>query len=250
MTCFSRQIFNPHKLELVRGKDRWKAKPKPTPPQDGTASKKPAAENRNESRNDNVKRAKDKVFEIAYANNFAYFITLTLDEAKISRTNKEEIKRALNVWLQNLVQRSGFLYVFCPEYHADGQAIHFHGLCSGNLNLTDSGTVLCEGYKEPIKATKAARLGLQGRTVYNLDNWKYGFSTVVKLDDQKERTALYITKYIVKDNNKILGRYFYSGGKGLIRQVPTEYRNYPYTEFDGKEHVVLENFLAVKYATL
>lgn len=208
---------------------------------------KPSA--RNESRKDSIKRARDTVFEIAYANDFTYFITLTLDETKISRTNKEEIKKALNIWLQNLVQRGGFQYVVCPEYHADGEAIHFHGLCSGTLKLTDSGTVLVSGMDKPISVSKAKRLGLQGKTVYNLDNWKYGFSTAVALDNEKERTAVYITKYITKDTDKIIGRYYYSGGKGLVRSVPTEYRNYPFCEFDGQERTVVDGFLAVKYKT-
>lgn len=252
VTCFSKAIFNPDKLEI-----RKRFKPvlpldtdyeytgEPIPEQYQKSASRP-----NEKRTDDIKRAKDKVFEIAYANPFQYFVTLTLNEDKISRTNKKEIIRALNVWFQNLVARSGFIYVFCPEYHLDGNAIHFHGLCAGNLKLFDSGTVYVSGFKKPMKRKKAERLGLQGRTVYNLENWKYGFSTVIALDEQKERTALYVTKYIVKDTDKIFGRFFYSGGKGLIRQVPTEYRNYPYSEFDGKEFPVVPGYLAVKYQTL
>ena len=204
----------------------------------------------NESRKDSIKRAKDKVFEICFANEFQYFITLTLDEAKISRTNKEEIRDALTHWLRNRVRYSGLMYVLIPEYHKDGQAIHFHGLVKGNLKLTDSGTVYVPGYEKPMKKERAERLGLVGKTVYNLDDWQYGFSTCVALDENKERTALYITKYITKENDKIIGRFYYSGGKGLQRKVPTEYRNYPYSEFNAQEQVVLPGVLAVKYKTL
>lgn len=169
----------------------------------------------------------------------------------MKRKSAERIKsHALTIWLQNLVARNGFQYVFCPEYHADGEAIHFHGLCSGDLSLEDSGTVYCKGFDKPVSVEKALRIGLSGETVYNLKNWKYGFSTVLKLDGQKERTAVYLTKYIVKDNDKIIGRYYYSGGKRLNRQVPTEYRNYPYSEFNGEEITILPNCLAVKYKTL
>lgn len=239
IACFSRPIFNPHKMEL-RGRE--KSIPKPN-----SKGASPSQATRNE-RQDSQKRARDKVFEIAYANDFDYFITLTLDEKKISRTDKEKIKKALAVWLQNLVARRDFKYVICPEYHADGRAIHFHGLCSGDLDLVDSGLVHCNG--ENMRAETARQKGVQGQTIYNVDNWKYGFSTLIKLDNQKERTALYITKYVTKDSDKIIGRYYYSGGKGLARSVPTEYRNYPYQEFEGQEKTILGAALAVKYKTL
>lgn len=239
IACFSRPIFNPHKMEL-RGRE--KSVPKPN-----SKETSPSQATRNE-RQDSQKRARDKVFEIAYANNFDYFITLTLDEKKISRTDKEKIKKALAVWLQNLVARRDFKYVICPEYHADGSAIHFHGLCSGDLDLADSGLIHFNG--ENTRAETARQKDVQGQTIYNIDNWKYGFSTLIKLDNQKERTALYITKYVTKDSDKIIGRYYYSGGKGLVRSVPTEYRNYPYQEFEGQERTILGAALAVKYKTL
>ena len=263
VTCFSKPIFNPHKVERKKP-DKHDAEqyekdletalnavgktlcgtPFPPPVQEKEPSK-------IIERQDALKRARDKVFEIAYANDFEYFVTLTLDETKISRTDKEVIVKALNVFLQNLVARcSGFKYVLCPEYHKDGEAIHFHGLFCGALKLEDSGTVAVKGYDKPISRTKAERLGLEGKTVYNLMNWKYGFSTVVKLDNDKERIATYITKYITKDSDKIIGRYYYSGGKGLVRSVPTEFRNYPYSEFQGEERKVIDGYLAVKYKTL
>lgn len=264
VTCFSKPIFNPHKVERRKPDtrdadqyekdltDAYKAIGKTLsgndipPPSD--TKKQPSKQS---ERQDALKRARDKVFEIAYANDFQYFVTLTLDETKISRTNGSVIVKALNTWFGNLVKRcSGFKYVFCPEYHADGAAIHFHGLlCGDSLQLEDSGTVLVKGYEKPITQAKADKLGLQGKTVYNLKNWKYGFSTAVALTNDKENIALYITKYITKDSDKIIGRYYYSGGKDLIRSVPTEYRNYPYCEFQGEERKVIDGFLAVKYKT-
>lgn len=259
ITCFSKPVFNPHGVEKHK---KFKYEDKAQKDfekqlndyyaqlnKDDTTQV-DSQDTRKEKRTDAVKRAKDKVFEIAFANDFQYFITLTLDKEKISRTNKDEIIHALNIWLQNLVARCGFMYVLCPEYHEDEQAIHFHGLCSGSLKLVDSGTVLVDNFKKPIHVDKAQRMGFTGRTVYNLENWKYGFSTVLELDNQKERVALYVTKYIVKDSDKIIGRYYYSGGKGLVRQVPTEYQNYPYSEFNGNEITILPNCLAVKYKTL
>ncbi|MEG0110218.1 MAG: hypothetical protein RR675_03805, partial [Oscillospiraceae bacterium] len=204
ITCFSKPIFNPYKMERHKPPKKDKPVIVDTDDTDDTLDDIPEQYKKKEpsktsERQDALKRARDKVFEISFANDFQYFITLTLDETKISRTEKSVIAKALNIWFQNLVSRcSGFKYVFCPEYHADGKAIHFHGLCCGDLQLEDSGTVLVKGFDKPIRIAKAARLGLQGKTVYNLKNWKYGHSTVVKLDGEKENVALYITKYITK----------------------------------------------------
>lgn len=234
VTCFSKPVFNPYQCEPRKRKIRFGYS------QDVT----------NESRTDSIKRAKDKVFEICFANDFQYFVTLTLDESKISRTDKDEIICALNKWLKNRVRSSGLKYILVPEYHADGKAVHFHGLMSGNLKMKDSGTVCVRGYEKPMKIETAQRLGLDSRTIYNLEQWQYGFSTAITLDAEKERTALYITKYITKENGKITGRFYYSGGYGLLRQVPTEYRNYPYSEFEAPETTVIPNCLAVKYKML
>lgn len=48
--------------------------------------------------------------------------------------------------------------------------------------------------------------GRLDRPVYNMLDWKYGFSTCVPLDENYERTANYIVKYITKsDSGKIFG---------------------------------------------
>ena len=44
-------------------------------------------------------------------------------------------------------------------------------------------------------------------------NWKYGFSTAIELDDQKERVTNYVMKYITKDNQKNIQSLLYGWGK-------------------------------------
>lgn len=187
----------------------------------------------NLTRSDSIKRSRDKVYDIAYSNDFDYFITLTLDASKISRTDTTEILKKLNVWCNNMVKRRNFKYVLCPEYHADGESIHFHGLCSGdNLDMIDSGKLF------------------KGNPVYNIANWGYGFTTCLKLDKNKEFICKYITKYITKDNIPIFGRYYFSGGN-ICREVRTEYANLDYLSLDSdKEYQILEHYLSVKYKTL
>ena len=190
-----------------------------------------------EVRSDSVKRAIDKAFEIGLSNDFQYFVTLTLDKTKIDRYDKKVIYPKLKNWLSNMVQRNHMDYIFFPEYHKQKEyekepAIHFHGLVNASyLDLTDSG-----------KRTEA------GQVIYNLIGWKYGFSTVIKLDG---RTAVvrYVTKYITKDNHKILGKFYLSGGKTLKRSVPCDFFDVDYQTFDGQEYKIPNAGFSVKYKT-
>lgn len=194
-------------------------------------------ETKKRDRTDSMKRAVDKAFEIGLANDFHYFITLTLDKDIIDRYDKKVIYPKLRNWLKNRVQRNNMNYILFPEYHKQKngeteRAIHFHALVNAeNLDLVDSG-----------KKTEA------GQTIYNLSDWKYGFSTVIELDG---RTAIvrYVTKYITKGNEKILGRFYLSGGKSLKREVPNEYLNVDYRSFEGEEYAIPNAGMSVKYKT-
>jgi hypothetical protein len=221
IACFSKSIFNPEGFEEITKKDE---KDEKVP--------KPKIKN-SETRADSMKRSQDKVYEIAAANTFDYFVTLTLDEIKISRTDKDEIYKKLRNFLQNKVQRNGLKYLIVPEYHKDGEAIHFHGLLSGNLELKDSG----KRYHD-------------GRVIYNLGDWGYGFSTVLETDKNVNALAKYIVKYITKDSSRILGKYYLAGGKGLQRSVPTDYIDQYYAEFDGKKYQIPNAGMGVKYKTI
>lgn len=211
VTVFSKPIFNPHQFEQQKGKVIKRCSLK------------------RENRTDSIKRARDKAIEICYANKFDYFITFTLDGQKIDRYDHREVLKKVNQWLSNKVRRNGLKYIIFPEYHKDG-AIHFHGLCSGDLNLLDSG-----------KKTKA------GQVIYNADSWKLGFSTVVKLEEPYARVVNYIAKYITKDNQKVFGKYYLSGGKGLVREVPTIYSNVDFVSVDARIYHIPNSGLSVKY---
>lgn len=255
VTCFSRPVFNPLGLETYKKKDKQDESIYIYDSETDTISLKLVdgktvidpftgeimkVSNYREprKRTDSIKRARDKAFEIAHANNFTYFVTLTLDESKISRYDTAEISKKLFKWLNNQQQRNDLHYLIIPEYHKrvneDGKsAIHFHGLLSGNLRYIDSGH----------KTDK-------GQTIYNLDNWHYGFTTAVQLDDNYSRVVNYVMKYITKDCNKILGRWYLSGGKDLKRSVPTDFMNIDFQAFDGTEYEVLPARLSVKYKSI
>lgn len=236
-SVFSKSVYNPLNCEEV-GKDEKEK-----------ISKKKSKDN--DVRQDNLKRAKEKVFDIALCNDWNYFITLTLDPQKVDRYDTENINKVVKKWLDNSVQRKNLRYLMLPELHKDG-AVHFHGLVNSSLKMTDSQTFIVPGKKKPVKKLTLDKLGFSAedeavRRVFNIDDWKLGFSSAINLDDNCEAVAKYITKYITKDCQKIMGKFYYAGGKGLVRECPTEYLDIDYNSFVGAEYKIPAGFMSVKY---
>lgn len=157
-------------------------------------------------------RAKARVRDMALCNSFEYFLTWTIDPNLLNRYDPKAIYRKLRTFLGNAVRRKGFSYLIVPEYHKkkpgeDKPAIHLHGLCSlGKVKIERAigkrGRPLTDG---------------EGRPIFNMLDWKYGFSTCVPLDGAYERAANYVTKYITKgDSGKIFGKW-YLHSRDLIR---------------------------------
>lgn len=190
------------------------------------------------TRSDSLKRAKDKIFDIAFVNEnlWEYMITFTLDSNVIDRYDTQLINKKLKTWLNNSVKRHNLNYLIIPELHKDG-AVHFHGLISGDFNFIDS-----------------HRVDKSNRKIYNLSNWKFGFSTAVPLDNNKIAVCKYITKYITKDlvndNSKILGNIYYAGGHDLIRDVPKSYTHIDFDSFEGSEYSIPSTNIKVKYGII
>lgn len=142
-----------------------------------------------------MRRARAKLRRLALANQFEYFVTLTLDPARIDRYDPAAVTKALGRWADNMVRRHGLRYILVPELHKDG-AIHFHGFMAGRgLEARDSG------------------VEWDGRPVYNLPQWALGFSTAQRLYGDYHAAVGYCCKYIGKQNGqRPMGRWYYSGG--------------------------------------
>lgn len=129
-------------------------------------------------------RTVSQIYEISRANVWEYFLTLTFDRNKLDSSNYDLLCNKVSKWINNIRSRyaSDLKYLIVPELHKDGIHYHFHGLLShiGNMVLKDSGIIK------------------NGHKIYNLENWKYGFSTVSKVLDTG-RVSSYITKYVTKD---------------------------------------------------
>lgn len=161
------------------------------------------------------RRARSAVRDIALSNDFSHFVTFTLDRAKVDRYDMTAVVKKLNVWLDNRVRRQGLKYVLVPELHKDG-AIHFHGFVNNCLGLVDSGTLTGGELKRPRKPRSSReRENLLSRgchVVYNVTSWKLGFSTAIELYGDYRAAVGYVCKYISKEQQKIGGRWYYSGG--------------------------------------
>lgn len=204
---------------------------------------------------DSLKRAKDKIFEISACNDWDYMVTFTLDKDKVDRYNPDEVQNKFAKWLDNMVQRKGLCALIVPELHQDG-AIHFHGLINNALKMTFSDTYKIKGCKHPVKASTLRKKGKKTtdsdvKAVYNVVDYKLGFSTAVPLDENVSAVSFYMTKYATKDLGKIFGNYYIAVGK-IKRTLPYFLCNLDFDKLaEGGTLVKLpENFGQVCYATI
>lgn len=134
----------------------------------------------------NISRAKSKIFEYAYCNPWSYFVTLTIDNSKYRRDDLGMYYKAFSQWLRDYRKKYDLhlSYVFIPELHKDGKSWHMHGLLHGlpveHLTVNSNGYYDWLPYRE-----------------------KFGFISIDFIRDQA-RTASYITKYISKDLSKCI----------------------------------------------
>lgn len=180
----------------------------------------------NESKRVARDRARAKIFDIALLNEWQFFVTFTFNDKIVDAHDYEESIKHVKKWCQNQVQRYGLRYLLVPELHPSSGRVHLHGLLAFERIPTLQASGHFDGSLRPI---------------YNLPLWSFGFSTVVRLDDNtQDRVAKYITKYITKELDKIVGNYYYAGGKGLQR-TPVDYCiMLPYDSFEGREYVLKE----------
>lgn len=203
--CCSKDIFNPYGLEKPDEPHKGAFCEDPRPEEtDGSAIKRSAA------------RAKKELFELCACNEFDLFFTLTLDKEKIDRYDYKEAVKRLSQWLDNRVRRRGLKYVAVPELHKDG-AIHFHGLCNREAcRLVDSG-----------RRDK-------GHVIYNVIDWKLGFTTAIELYGDSLAAAHYVAKYVTKGTKggTIGGRYYYHGGD--LQKAKCLYYHEDFANFEGR----------------
>ena len=153
-------------------------------------------------------RAKQNVYALARANVWDWFLTFTFDREKVDSSNYDLTLKKIRKWLNNQQQRYApdLKYLIVPELHKDGIHYHFHGLLANceKMKFVDSGI------------TK------KGKKIYNLESFKFGFTTASKVTDSK-KVSSYIVKYITKDLSKSLfGHHRYLASKNLDKPIVEE----------------------------
>lgn len=150
-----------------------------------------------------MKKVKTNILNLAFNySNWEYFITLTFDFREIGEYSHEKAINLLTKWLDNQKhQNKNMVYILVPEFHKNGH-LHFHGLIS-NVPKWNFEKSINSKTKKPLK--------INGLQIYNLVNYKLGFTTISKIVSQ-EKVSNYISKYATKEliTLKNKKRYWYS----------------------------------------
>lgn len=149
---------------------------------------------------DNIVKTRSKIYDIARANEWNYFITLTFNKRKADRYDYGECVKKISKFMRNFKLRNkvncpNFRYLIIHEKHEDG-AYHWHGL----IYLEDE--MLLKKAVYPLGHKRGGKPILKkGKQVYNWSKYNHGYSTVTKIQNL-EATCKYILKYVTKDLNK------------------------------------------------
>lgn len=169
---------------------------------------------------DNISRARSKIFELAICNEWQYWCTFTLDPKKYDRMNLELFKKDFSRFIRNqrIKLKSKIDYLLVPELHSDGKSWHMHGFING---LPESELRLFnQKEKLPLKLLEKIN---QGDLVHDWKAYrqKFGFNDL-ELVRNHEACSKYITKYISKELSNCvteLGGHLYYCSQGLQRAV-------------------------------
>lgn len=198
-------------------------------------------------RDDVLKRNRERVFDIVYCNHWDWFLTITFDPKRVDSSNVSLVMSKLDSWLRNRVQRSGLRYILVPEKFKHSDGIHCHALVNDTIETAYSGRVRFG--KKSYTEESARRFGFEfsdSDKIYNVPEWKYGFSTALPVKDNSGKLSVYLTKYITKGIDRIFGRYYWSS-RNLEREPYIEYTNSPYDEIDLPQYNVPGTGTMVKY---
>lgn len=149
-----------------------------------------------------LKQVKTNIIDLAFNyDKWEYFITLTFDFREVGEYSHEKAINFLKKWINNQKhQNKHMTYLLVPEFHKSGR-LHFHGLIANvpKWRFTEARNV------------SGRLIKVNGVQIYNLDNYKLGFTTISKIQYQ-EKVSNYISKYATKEliTLKNKRRYWYS----------------------------------------
>lgn len=172
-----------------------------------------------EKRDNNIARAKSRVFELALCNPWNIFLTFTLDPRKYDRDDLPRFRKDVSQFIRDYNKRHGLAikYLLIPEEHKRG-GWHMHGFLMG---LPDAHL---RKFTLEEKLPKYIRDKLQaGQPVYEWQAYreKFGFCDLEPVHDEFAASA-YVTKYITKDLDRTVkesGAHLYYCSQGLKRSA-------------------------------
>lgn len=164
---------------------------------------------------ENISRARSRIFEYAYCNPWEYFVTFTLDKTKYDRYDLEKFQKDFSCFIKNMNRNNGLSikYILIPETHKDG-AWHMHGFIMGlpvdQLRLFTLNEKLPDYIREKLQSDQKVFEWMKYHK-------KFGFCDLEPIRNQ-EACAKYVTKYISKSlaaDITELGAHLYYCSKGL-----------------------------------
>lgn len=170
-----------------------------------------SAESKEYSKYISLLRSKQTIIDLAYHNGlikpWQYFLTLTFDPTIVNSYDYERVGETLVKWINNMKHQNPYMeYIIVPEPHKSGR-IHFHGLFRG----------VTKWQLEEARSPKTNRLiKKNGVQIYNLVNYKYGYSTVSEVKDLTA-VSVYISKYMTKELLNLSYKKRYWSSKSLER---------------------------------
>lgn len=158
--------------------------------------------------NVSLARTKNTVYNIARSHNWRWFVTFTFNREKTDAGDFSAVMKRMSRNLRNTKQRKcpDLKYIVVPELHLDKTNYHFHGLFAG-----------CD----ELKFVFSGHFDKSGRPVFNIPNWRWGFSTATLIDDSAAASS-YICKYITKETE----RYLYGQRRYLSNAPKTQAEKY------------------------
>lgn len=168
----------------------------------------------------NITRAKRNIYELAFCNQWDYFVTLTLNKELYNREDLDKYHKDLTQFFRDYKKKYGCKidFLLIPELHKDRKSWHIHGLIKGipqdKLKQFKVGDKMGKGIAIKVK---------MGDVVYNWQDYqnKFGFCDLEPIKNH-EAVAKYITKYITKDlGNTVdeLGAHLYYHSRNLNKAV-------------------------------
>lgn len=147
-------------------------------------------------------RARNKVFEYAYCNEWDYFFTGTLDGTKQDRSCLESFEKRFAQMVRDIRRRTGLdvQYLIVPELHSDLVNWHCHGLLKG---VSEDSLTHFRGQ----------------RWNWNSYSKNFGYNSLEPIRSH-EAVSKYMTKYITKTFNDARGvtdinKHMYLVSRGL-----------------------------------